>query len=109
MQKLGAHERLEWVWDGDVEKGYSWVRQWVEKGGLNLPRTGHIARLINEEIWACGGVTPGDIYEQETVLKIQRKDTKKTSNKGFLKLWENGSSKVLFQKSYIFHFSEQLK
>ena len=45
------------------------MRQWVEKGGLNLPRTGHIARLINEEIWACGGVTPGDIYEQETVLK----------------------------------------
>ena len=62
---LNSTLRLEWVWDGDVEKGYSWVRQWVEKGGLNFPRTGHITRLINEEIWACGGATPGEIYEQD--------------------------------------------
>ena len=23
---LNSTLRLEWVWDGDVEKGYSWVR-----------------------------------------------------------------------------------
>ena len=61
---LNSTLRLEWVWDGDVERGYAWVRQWVEKGALNYPRTGHITRLINEQIWACGGVTSGETYEQ---------------------------------------------
>ena len=39
-------------------------RQWVEKGELNYPRTGHTTRLVNEQIWVCGGATPGDTYEQ---------------------------------------------
>ena len=54
--------RLEWVWDGDVEVGFKWTRKWVEKGEMVFPRTGHVSGIINGgDIWSCGGATSGEI------------------------------------------------
>ena len=66
-------QRLEWVWDGDVEVGFKWTRKWVEKGEMVFPRTGHVSGIINGgDIWSCGGATSGEINpDTEQVIASQ--------------------------------------
>ena len=43
--------KLEWNYAGNVLKGFEWVKSWVKKGNLRVPRTGNVAQVFDGTIW----------------------------------------------------------